>query len=190
MNHAFLIHALQNDKEDGLIAIFRQYNKTLLFFAQKYVKDYQVAEEIVSDVFVRLWERRDSFYSMANVRAFLYIATKNQCLNQLRVKNRYEPLGQLADYEELLFEDAEALTKIVRTELVMAIFEEVKRLPEKQREILNKLFLEDKSVDEICNELAMTPQAVYTNKSKALSVLRRRLRAKDALYLLLLIGLL
>jgi len=188
MNHVILIHALQTGKEDGLIGIYRLYNKPLLFFAQKYVKNYQIAEEIVSDVFVKVWERRECFYSLENVKAFLYIATKNRCLNQLRVTNIYEHIEELTNYEDLIFEDAEAFTKIVRTEVIKAIFEEVERLPEKQREVLNKMFLEDKTIEEICKELNMAPQAVYTNKSRALAILRQSVRLKDALYIFVLIG--
>lgn len=190
MDHAILIHALRNGKEDGLIGIYRLYNKPLLFFARKYVKDYQIAEEIVSDVFVKVWERRSNFHSLDNVRAFLYIATKNRCLNQLRVTNIYETMDELTDYEELLFEDAEAFTKIVHTELIKAVFKEVERLPKKQREVFNKLFLEDKTIEETCKELNMAPQAVYTSKSRALAILRQRLRLRDALYLLVLAGIL
>lgn len=190
MNHAILIHTLRSGKEEGLVGIYRLYNKPLLFFARKYVKDYQLAEEIVADVFVKVWERKANFNSLDSVRAFLYIATKNRCLNQLRVKHVHENIEGITNYEDLLFEDADAFTKIVRTELIKTIFEEVERLPEKQRNIFNKLFLEDKTVEEIGEELNMAPQAVYTNKSRALATLRQSLRLKDSLYLLALIQLL
>src|SRR5690606_13042990 len=190
VNHAILIHTLRSGKEEGLVGIYRLYNKPLLFFARKYVKDYQLAEEIVADVFVKVWERKANFNSLDSVRAFLYIATKNRCLNQLRVKHVHENIEDITNYEDLLFEDADAFTKIVRTELIKTIFEEVERLPEKQRNIFNKLFLEDKTVEEIGEELNMAPQAVYTNKSRALATLRQSLRLKDSLYLLALIQLL
>ena len=184
--HAILINSLRNGEEGGLVGIYRLYNKRLLFFAQKYVRDYQIAEEIVGDIFVKVWERRTSFSNLNRLRAFLYIATKNRCFNVLRATNAHEPIDDIANYEELLYEDADIVTKIIRTELLKRIFDEVERLPTKQREIFNKTFIEDKKIEEISDELGMAPQAVYTNKSRALMTLRQNLHIKDFLLLIIL----
>jgi RNA polymerase sigma-70 factor (family 1) len=184
--HAILINSLRNGEEGGLVGIYRLYNKRLLFFAQKYVRDYQIAEEIVGDIFVKVWERRTSFSNLNRLRAFLYIATKNRCFNVLRATNAHEPIDDIANYEELLYEDADIVTKIIRTELLKRIFDEVERLPTKQREIFNKTFIEDKTIEEISDELGMAPQAVYTNKSRALMTLRQNLHIKDFLLLIIL----
>lgn len=184
--HAILINSLRNGEEGGLVGIYRLYNKRLLFFAQKYVRNYQIAEEIVGDIFVKVWERRTSFSNLNRLRAFLYIATKNRCLNVLRATNAHEPIDDIANYEELLYGDADIVTKIIRTELLKRIFDEVERLPTKQREIFNKTFIEDKTIEEISDELGMAPQAVYTNKSRALMTLRQNLHIKDFLLLIIL----
>lgn len=190
VDRSALIGALQHNKEEGLVGIYRLYNKQLLFFARRYVKDYQIAEEIVADVFVKVWERRISFSSIDRVRAFLYIATKNRCLNHLRDTHIHERIDDLDNYEELLSEDTDAFTKIVRTELWKLIFDEVQKLPKKQREVFNKTFLEGKTIEEISQELNMAPQAVYTNKSRALTTLRQNLRFRDSLLLIVLISVL
>lgn len=182
-----LIDSLHHDEGKGLVGIYRLYYKQILFFAQKYVKNYQVAEEIVTDVFVKLWERRIAFTSLNSVRAFLYIATKNRCLNQLRGKKYYEALDDVANYEDLLYEDTDVFTKIIRTELLNMIFSEVQKLPQKQQEVFNMTFLEDKTVEDIGKAMNMTPHAVYTNKSRALATLRRNLQIRDVLFLLVII---
>lgn len=130
IDDALLINSLQNGEEGGLEGIYRLYSKQLLFFAQKYIKNYQIAEEIVADVFVKLWERRVSFSSLDRIRAFLYIVTKNKCLNQLRGTNRCESIDDVDNYEELLYEDLDAFAKIVRAELLKMIYNEVQKLPE------------------------------------------------------------
>lgn len=187
-DHVLLINSLHRGEEEGLEGIYRLYNKQLLFFAKKYVKNYQIAEEIVADVFVKVWELRASFSTLDRVRAFLYIATKNRCLNQLRNAGAHDHIDDVDNYEELLYEDTDIFTAIVRTELLKLIFDEVQKLPEKQREVFNKTFLEDKTIEEIGQELNMAPQAVYTNKSRALTTLRQNLRSKDSLFLLTLIS--
>lgn len=188
IDQVVLINSLCNGEEEGLIGIYRLYNKQLLFFAQKYVKNYHIAEEIVADVFVKVWERRTSFSSIDRVRAFLYIATKNKCLNQLRNTSTHVSIDDIDNDEELLCEDIDVFTKIVRTELLQLVFDEMQKLPEKQREVFTKTFLEDKTIEEIGEELNMAPQAVYTNKSRALTTLRQNLRFKDSLFVLILIA--
>lgn len=182
-----LMDSLHHDEDKGLVGIYRLYYKQILFFAQKYVKNYQVAEEIVTDVFVKLWERRTAFTSLDSVRAFLYIATKNRCLNQLRGKKYHEAIDDVANYEDLLYDDTDVFTKIIRTELLHMVYSAVQKLPQKQQEVFNMTFLEDKTVEDIGKEMNMTPHAVYTNKSRALATLRRNLQIRDVLFLLVII---
>lgn len=179
-----LIQALHRDEESGLVGIYRLYNKQLLFFAQKYVRSYQVAEEIVADVFVTLWERRLQFASLERVQAFLYIATKNRCLNHLRGTNVCDSIEDVPNFSEFICGDGDAFTKIVRTELLKMIYDEVQKLPAKQREVFNRTFLEDKTAEEIAKELNIAPNAVYANKSRALTTLRQNLQLKKSLFLL------
>ncbi|MNT60836.1 RNA polymerase factor sigma-70 [compost metagenome] len=73
---------------------------------------------------------------------------------------------------------------MIHAELVHAIFNEVEKLPEKQKEVFNLTYLEDKTVEEIADQLQMSPAAVYTNRSRAVSTIRGLLGAKDALTLL------
>jgi len=184
MESAVLIGFLNNGNEAGLIGIYRLYYKSLIYFVQRYIRNQQEAEEIVSDAFIKLWERRDNFTSLERVKAFLYICAKNRCLNALRGTSILKQVEDIEDYEQALSEDPEALVKIVRTELFKAISEEIQRLPEKQRDVLTMIFVEDMSIDEISQQLRMTPSAIYANKSRALATLREKFDALDMLFIL------
>lgn len=190
VTYSGLVALLNNGDERGLVGIYDLFYKRLLFFAIKYVKHQQVAEEVVGDVFVKLWERRTAFANIGRIQAFLYIAVKNRALNHLRdVKDRLY-IADVENHEELLSTDIDAFTKVVQIELLDLIYNEVRKLPEKQRVVFNKTFFEDKTIDEISEELGMAPQAVYTNKSRALATLRQNLPFKDSLLLIVLISLL
>lgn len=182
MDHSVLINYLHDDNDAGLIGIYRLYNKPLLYFVQRYLKNYQLAEEVVADVFVKVWERRHRFANINCLRAFLYIAAKNICLNKLRGERIFKDAENIDDYEQLLSEDSDAFTKMVRAELLKSIMDEVQRLPEKQRQIFHMTFIEDMSIDEIGLHLGMSPNAVYTNRSRALATLRDHIKMKDSLY--------
>lgn len=181
MEKNVLIGYLNSGNEVGLTGIYRLYYKPLLYFVRSYVNSYQLSEEIVSDVFVKLWERRENFPSLDRVKAFLYISAKNTCLNSLRKSRLVTSIEEIEDYDQILAEDSDAFIKIVRGELLNSIIEEVQRLPAKQREIFTMTFWEDMSIEQISQQLEMNPSAVYTNRSRALAALRVKFDVKNSL---------
>jgi len=183
MNHSQLIDNLRKGKEEGLTAIYRLYKRSLLYFSSQFV-DRETAEEIVSDTFVKVWRLRADFDSMQKLKAFLYISTKNACLNHLRRPQAKWNIEEIERWKEDLFEDAEVFVKIVQTELLEQIYKEVGRLSVKQREVFNMTYLEDMTVEEIGKKLKISPAAVYVHRSRMIALLRSSLKIKDAFYLL------
>ncbi len=183
MNHSLLINNLRNGKEEGLTAIYHLYKRPLLYFSLQFV-DRETAEEIVSDTFIKVWKQREKFDNLNSLRAFLYVAAKNACLNHLRRPQVKLNMESVEEYENLLYEDAEIHTKIVETELLKLIYEEAAKLPQKQREVFNMTYLEGMTVEEISKKLQMSPTAVYINRSRAMALLRRSTKIKDILYFL------
>ncbi|MFC3197137.1 RNA polymerase sigma factor [Parapedobacter deserti] len=182
MERSDLIRDLQAGKEAGLTAVFRLYNRSLLYFSQQFVPQ-EVGEEIVADTFLKVWELRDRFNTMDRLRAFLYIATKNACLNYLRSPHAKRSVENISEFEDSLTEDTDTLTKIVQTELIRQIYEEVAKLPHKQREVFSLTYLDDLSVEEISGKLKISPSAVYINRSRALNYLRSSLKLDDSLWI-------
>ena len=183
MTDSQLIDSLKGDDQTGFVAIYHRFYKQLFFFILKYIKEADVAEEIVADVFVKVWDRRMDFPTMENLRAFIYISAKNASLNTIRAKRSKGIHESLSDYEDLLVDDKDAFSNLIHAELVHAIFTGVEKLPEKQKEVFNLTFLEDKTVEEIAEELAMSPAAVYTNRSRAINTIRHLLKTKNTLAL-------
>ncbi len=173
---------LREGNESVMNDLFTRYHRSLLYFAKSILQSQEVAEEIVSDSFVKLWKARASFQTMDNVKAFLYIATKNASLNHLkaassRIHFEYE-------YSNLLVNsDPDSYAKIIRAELLQVIYDEVAKLPEKPREVFKLTFFEDLTTEEICDRLGMTAAAVFTNRSRAIEFLRKVFKNKELLFL-------
>lgn len=185
MKQSAIIESLRQENEDGLVAIYRLYNRSLIFFARKYCSSVQEAEEIVSEAFLKFWERRRQFEQVDKIRSFLYVVVKNLCLNRNRKSRFIVQIDDISDYEEVLVEDSDIFLQIVRTELLTQIFEEVNLLPEKQKMIFQMSFMEDLTIEQISAKLLMTPNAVYANKSRALTTLRQKLDLKNSCVFLL-----
>ncbi len=167
-----LINNLKKNSQEGFEVIYNKFYSPLLYFVLGYVKSIEVAEEILTDVFLVVWNRKNDFNSLDNLRAFLYISAKNASLNSLRaIKNKpqMEPISQ---FEEMLSNDRTVFNKIIELELVELVLKEVSRLPNKQKDVFNLSFIEDKTVEEIAEELNMSISAVYTNRSRAISTLK------------------
>jgi len=187
--YADIIEALQAGEEQALDALFSQYNRSLLYFAKSMVPSQEVAEEIVSDSFVKVWEHRTSFATIEKVKAFLFITTKNACLNVVKSTHH----RQFFDYEvAALLEnpDPNIHVQIVKAELMQLIYQEVMKLPAKQREVFRLTYFEDFNTEEIAQQLGMSAAAVFTNRSRAAEALRLVFKHKHKLlYLLVLYGL-
>lgn len=184
MTESTLIENLRSDSQEGFVAIYDRFYTPLLYFISKYVKKTEVAEEILADVFVTVWNRRMDFQTMDNLQAFLYISAKNASLNTLRTPNRIAYLESITAFEHLLVEDKDTFTQMTYVELLQSILEEVERLPERQKEVFKLTYLEDKTVEEIAQQLEMSPTAVYTNRSRAVSSLRLILKSKSDVVLI------
>jgi RNA polymerase sigma-70 factor (family 1) len=88
MLHADEIKELQRriglyDDEVAYKALFLHFYKPLLKFAASFVKSGEIAEEVVSDVFISLWERRQQLENVHNLPVYLYVGVKNTALKYL-----------------------------------------------------------------------------------------------------------
>lgn len=81
------------DDEPAYKEVFFTYYGSLLRFANTFVNDRQSAEEIVSDVMMKIWVKRKDLPSIANLRVYLYISTKNTALNYLARQKKVEILS-------------------------------------------------------------------------------------------------
>lgn len=191
MTDSVYIDNLKSNNQDGFVAIYHKFYTPLLCFITRYVKKTELAEEIIADVFVSLWNRRMEFENLDGLRAYLYVAAKNASLNSIRSNKKHSGLASINDFEHLLIEDKDAYSEMIHIELIQSIFEDVEKLPLKQRDVFNLTYLEDKTVEEISALLDMSATAVYANRSRAIQTLRLSLKAKDHMFILalsLLIG--
>lgn len=148
----------------------------LLYFAFHYVKSIETAEEIVSDAFIVLWQKRDSFTDFNRVKSFLYTCVKNASLNHIRdhkVKTHQQDIDDLAD---VLMDDTDLLARMIRVELLELIYKKTQELPDQQQEVFRLHYIEQLSHEEISQKLNISLNTVYIHKSRALSYLKDKMK--------------
>jgi len=174
---------LRKGEPDALRHYFDIYKERLLYFANSLLKNHPgVAEEIVSESFVKLWSKRVDFEQEDKLKAFLYIVTKNACFTYLS-SCQAQRYVDMEISEDTLFEEPEVYAKMIRAELLGQLDREIDKLPFSQKKIVKLSYYEDSSVQDISNELGMSTNAVYTNYSRAIARLRQSMFSKkDWLY--------
>jgi len=180
---------LRKGQESGLRQFIQLYGRSLRFFAFTLVRRKEVAEEIVSDVFFKLWNGRENFPTPNNVKAFLYISTRNACYDYLKSpKNRIQYNPEIL--EELAYSQKDFLSQIIQIELVDLIHKEINNLPQQQASVVRMSYLEGLSTEEISEKLGISANAIFLARSRALAKLRNIFKNKQTAWYLSLLWLL
>lgn len=123
--------------------LYRTFHKRLHYFAFALIKTREAAEEIVEDVFIRLWNQRETITGIHNLKIYLYTATKNTALNYLSKKARESMVEPFDDIDITLQETGISPEQIMITaETYQRIRQAVEALPPRCKMIF-KLIRED-----------------------------------------------
>ena len=154
--------------------LFRSEFKNFCFLAIKYVKDYDVAKEMVQDSFISLWEKRATIDTDRQVLSYVASTVRNRCLNWLRDHKKFN--SYLLDIEEISYDLTYMQSdKLVESELRLEIEHAIDELPDKCREIFRLSRYENLKYHEIAIKLEISVKTVETQMSKALQHMRTRL---------------
>jgi len=168
--------------EAGAFAVlFRRYYDALCAFAEGLVESADDAEEVVAEVFVRIWETRERLDVRVSLKSYLYAATRNVALNHLRRMGAEErTLGRASLQGKLpgvLNPAHDGASDIHARELEKAIDEAIANLPPRRREIFLLHRLHGLTYAQIAAALDITPKTVENHLGLALKDLRNRLTA-------------
>lgn len=175
--------------EVGLKYFIAQLSEPLHFFAFKITKNKEASEEIVSEAFCKLWQRREKLTSYENIKSFLYLVTRNACYDHMG--SAYQKKVSLShdDWTSIESKDEDMLGQIIYVELIMQVVQELEKLPKQQADVFRMSYLEGMDTKEICDLLGTSASTVYFARSKALSTLRMIFKEKDInIYMTLLLS--
>jgi RNA polymerase sigma-70 factor (family 1) len=132
--------ALHSD-QSAYKELYLLFYKPLLQFGYSFIRSHEMAEEIVSDVFVNLWKKRENISDIQNLRLYLFVSTKNTALNYLRSQKK--PLLQAEQYQvqlQSIYFDPERL--MITAEMVNRVQAAIRKLPPRCQ-LIFKLVKED-----------------------------------------------
>lgn len=153
---------------DFLEDAFHMYYDGLCRYAGTLLEDGEGAKDIVQQVFVTLWERRDTLTIASSVKSYLYRAVYNACINRRLRGHKHQSLE--TDVSAPLPVDPEFLVEV--RELRNTIEAAIASLPPQCQVVFRKSREEEKSYPVIAKELGISIKAVEAQVSKALKSLK------------------
>jgi RNA polymerase sigma-70 factor (ECF subfamily) len=173
----------QQGDEQALKFFFMEFHAALALFANRWVQNRSIAEEIASEAFVITWRMHRKLNNYYKIRAYLYKVVQRISLRTLNQERSRAQLSEKAQFSGITNETP--FDYLVRNETYRLIHTSLKDLPPGSRRVLTMHYLEGKTTGQIASELHLSPSTIKTQKAQGLSALRKKL-IRPLLILLLL----
>ena len=169
------VHRINVKDEAAFHDLFTRFRNYLVLFAMRRVEQLDVAEDIVQETFITVWENKKTFNSYQGLKAYLYELVQNKCTNYLKhrqVEDKY------ASYVKTTGEEAEGDYSLMQEEIYRELYMAVRELPEKCQRVF-ELHLEGKKNAEI---LGISVLTVKSHKQNAIHILKEKMGNLFLLY--------
>lgn len=150
---------------------FKSYFHPLRFYATKFVPKDD-AEDLVENLFLKLWNKKQVFDSPAHLQAFLYHAIRNACLDFIKL-SKWDKTDVIAD--DLLIADGGHLRYMIEAEAIAEIYRAINELPPQCSKVIRMGYLEGLKNAEISEKLGLSSQTVKNYKMRGLNILKKKL---------------
>lgn len=184
-NDKLLVSELREGNHQAFRKLFDRYRNDLYKFSLSMVHSKPYAEEVVQDVFLKVWMKRETLNSDLSFRAYIFTITRNKTIKFLKKAANNRKLCEDVFYTSQKITNITEQT-IRESELEILKNEALNKLPPKRLLIFEMSRDEGKSYDRIAEELQISPHTVRNQMSKALETLRASISEnKDIAYILL-----
>lgn len=169
-----LVERIRAGDQSAFEGLFHQYHAPLCGFAYRYVEAPDVAEEIVQEVFLFVWERRETWDIRESVKTYLFAAVRNAAVSYLRhehVVRRHE-----ADSLEFVSPEAAKADELVASnEIAVAVQKAVRQLPDRCQLVFTLHREQGLTYAEIGGVMGISQKTVEVQMGRALKGLRKAL---------------
>lgn len=181
-----LISALKSGDSKAYTFLVDTYHHKLCVYASSLANDSDLAEDIVQNVFIRTWKKRENLKDEFLISSFLYRSVYNEFIDEYRKQKEVFPLEK--KYIEALSSIVEERDEHAIERLVKMVKKEIKNLPPKCKEVFLLSKEEGLSNIEIAEYKEISIKSVEAHITKAFSILRRAVGNKTSGILFLLFG--
>lgn len=176
MEEQQLIRLLKQQDRNAYRELFDQYFYRLFSFAVHVVFREDIANDIVQEIFIQLYEKTDVLNYDISLKSYLFNSVRNRCFNYLRDR-------KVEDRRKNLYAEAciwaETTDCIEEEDVLHHIHQALEELPDKCRDICKLRFLEGKKFEEIASLLNISESTIRVQTSRGMEKLRNRFTGED-----------
>lgn len=169
-----IIELIMEGNKAAFERMFRSSYKILRAYALTFLKDNDIAEEVLQIVFCRIWEKRHLLKPDGSLKAYLYRAVHNESLNHLK-HEKVKASFQLYYTDQVEESDDDASSKMQASELDYHLQQAINELPQQCRIIFQMSRFEQLKYRQIAEQLGLSVKTVENQMGKALKILRLKL---------------
>jgi RNA polymerase sigma-70 factor (family 1) len=158
--------------------LFRAYGSHLYRFAYKYLKSEAESEELVQEVFTRIWENRSGLRKELSFKSYLFTIAFNIIRKHFRTRKYMAEYYNSGIYNDF---DIQTSQKITYDSLSLYLTELVNKLPKKRKEIFIKSRHEGLSIKEIAEDMEISHKTVENQLTIALRFIRTNFNRENIL---------
>ena len=180
----FSIELFREGDRNEFKQVYDLFYETIYTFVYNLVRNEEEGQDITTDTFIKLWRLRDRFENLNNIKAFLYVTSRNACLDHFRKVQRERSVQKEIQY--LLDMEMRANHEVIGAEVISELYSRIEKLPGTCRRIVKMILFENLNTSEIAQKLGISNQTVLNQKAKAVSRLSKALLPAELSLLLLL----
>lgn len=175
INGQDLLLRLKGGDETALKELFFLYYDALVYFASPMLRDEDRARDVVQDVFMRIWSKREELQLTSSLKAYLYMAVRNHALNIIKRENKIELNDDEAEMESKSGTQDGTYDRLREKDLQKRLAFCLDQLPPKCRQVFEMSRFEHFSNKEIAETLEISVKTVENQMTKALQLMRTNL---------------
>ena len=170
-NEFELLKLIAGGDRNAFTQIYNNYRNKIYSIAFELTESSAVAEEIVQDVFLKIWVKRTTLDEVEHFRAYLFTMTRNYVFTAMKRIARNESIEVNAMQDAPLFHhDTE--NRVLNNEYTRILQAAIDRLPEQQRQVYNLIKKEGYKREEAAAALRLSPETVKTHLAQAMRSIR------------------
>lgn len=177
-----IVEQLKDGSKDAFRLIYDRYGIKIYRFALSYLKSEHDAEELVQEVFLKLWDKREKLNSLLNIQAFIYKIAVNSIYDFIRRKNVEQAFLSFAEGKTELTD--ETWQEIIFNDMLAQINSLMEKMPEQRRKIFKMSKENGLSNDEIAETLGLSKRTVENQIYRATAFLKENLKLDSSFSLL------
>lgn len=179
-----LLNELKKGNREAFNGVFRYFYPRVMAYVASIVEQ-KVAEDIVQDVFLYVWENREKLYVSEGFHSYLFQSAYTRCLDHFKKNLSIEKYHSftyekyLEDYQKLLKGDNPVIEELCTKDFYRRLYELLEQLPMQRREIFILTYIKGLTAKEIAGQTGMPQRTVESHLYLALRFLKKHMSKND-----------